>query len=106
MVFDVSDFLGCWSRPITLKVFRNFKVDFEDFEECTETTMQAVVQLARPEELKIEGVDYSKRYILIHSESAINVNNRVNFDLLDFIIISKSDYDGYGYFEAIGEEIK
>lgn len=103
---DMSDTLGCFDQKITLSLKRTFTIDFEEFEECEETEIKAVVQPAQKEDLNVSQVDWSKSYVLIHSETELTINSEFVWNSTRYRIVSLGNFKDYGYYEAIGEEIK
>ena len=103
---DMSGVLDAFSQLIPLTKKTTFTVDFDKKEECVDTTISAVVQPAQKEDLTITNVDWSKSYVLVHSKTAIDINNEITWNGRRYKIVTLGNYEDYGYFETIGEEIK
>lgn len=105
-ILDVSDALGDFEQTVTFTERRNFTVDFEEYEECTDVLIPAVIQPAQKESLNIANVDWSKEYIMIHSTQPLKINYFVTWNNKDFKIVDLGNYKDYCFYEAIGEEVK
>lgn len=106
MLPDMSDTLIEWERAIKLKVVSKTTVDFIETTIVTETPIRAVVQPADKTTLKIDSLDWSKEYVLIHKRgTGIEIDNFIEWDGRDFKIIGPNgNYNGYGFIEVVGEE--
>ena len=107
MIPNVSNALSEWEQSLKLKVICKKSVDFKDITDVKTTRIRAVVQPANKSDLKIDSLNWSKRYILIHKRGEpLAINNIVEWKCHDYKIISSTDYVEYGYSEFIGEETK
>ena len=105
-ILDMSDALDGFEQPTTLKTKRTFTVDFEEFEECTDSIISAVIQPAQKEDLNIDNIDWSKSYILAHSVEEFKINDVITWCGMDYKIISMGNFKDYCYYEGVGEEVK
>jgi len=105
-ILDMSDALSDFTQDVTFTDNSTFTVDFEEFENCTDVTIPAVIQPAQKEDLNISNVDWSKQYILIHSTQPLKINYFITWNNTQFKIINLGNYTDYCYFEAVGEEVK
>jgi hypothetical protein len=108
MLPDMSDALVEWEQQIKLKKVSDITVDFVPAKSVCVTKIRAVVQPADKSSLKIDSLDWSKSYVLIHKRgTGINMNDFIEWDNRDFKIIGPNgDYNGYGFIEVVGEETK
>ena len=89
-----------------LKVVTIESVDFVKNETTVETPIKAVITTAKPERVNPEIYDWSKKYIQVTSQSKLEKNNIVNYQGTDYCLITSSNFNDYGFFKAVGEEIK
>jgi hypothetical protein len=106
MLPDMSDALPEWSLPYTVKTVTQETQDFEPFDIVTARTISAVVQLANKEKLNPDSIDWSLRYLWIHTTSQLTVGEFIEYAGTDYKIIEPGDWQLYGYTEAIAEEVK
>jgi hypothetical protein len=106
MILDVSDALGDWVRPVTIKNVTTATVNFEPVETVTPRTVQAVVQVARPDELMKRGLDTTVEHIMYHSTANVLMKELIEFNGKDYRVIQRSAWNGYGYVEAVAAETK
>lgn len=98
---DVSSALRDWEIPVMLKTLTQETVDFVPTDVVTSSTILAVVQPVRAEDLRVETVDWSKAYIKLHTTSAIAVGQIVEYGGADYDVISVENWSAYGYYMAI-----
>lgn len=104
---DVSDVLGCFEESITFKevtVINN--ADYKRETTTVNTTKKAVIQNARPQDLKLDNLDYSLNYIQIHTKYSVDINDIVTWNGTDYKIINVIDQSNRGFYESVGEQIR
>lgn len=106
MLPNMSSTLAGWSAPYTIKTVVNTTVDFENILVVTQRTIQAVVQPAQKDKLNTEQIDWSKRYIQIHTNTQLAKGEYIVYDGEDYKIIEDGDYELYGFCEVIAEQTK
>lgn len=107
MLPDMSDVLSEWEQDVLRKVVDRQTVDFEPVDVVTAYTMRAVVQVERPENLNMDTLDWSRRYIKIHTnDDSLNVGEFLEYQGQDYKIVTDSDFSDYGFYRAIGEQTK
>ena len=106
MLPDMSDALADWERSVLHGTVTQSVVDHRVVKTYVDSTIKAVVQPADKERLNIDVVDWSKKYILLHTKVALGMGDKISVDNATYAIISASDYSKYGYYESVGEEIK
>lgn len=105
-VLDVSEALGDWLRPRTIKTVTKSTIDFHPVEVVTARTQHCMVQPARPEQLIKRQLDVKLRHVMVHSENDIDMGELIEFEGLDFRVIGPAQWTGYGYAEATAVETK
>ena len=106
MLPDMSGTLLAWQQVVKLKTATTTTVDFVKQVVVTESDIDAVVQVADKEKLNPDIVDWSLQYVLVHSDSAIEIGQFVEHKSKNFKIIDLGDYVDYGYYRAVVEEVK
>lgn len=105
-ILDLSDALTEWDRPQLIKTVTNTTVDFEPMENVAGRTQDCVVQVASRENVNNDTLDWSLEHLLIHSKSAIEIDELIEYKGRDFKIVERGPWDGYGYNEVIATETK
>lgn len=74
----------------------------------TEKTINATVQVARPDELKIDTVDFSLKYLYVHApiSSNLKINDLCEYKNKNYKCINLDPDNDYGYVECLFEEVK
>jgi hypothetical protein len=106
MLPNMSAVLTAFERPVTVKTVTKTTVNFVTVETVTTRTQQCVVQVADKEKLNSGTIDWSLEYLLVHSAGQLQVGEYVEFNGMDYKIISRGAWSGYGYTEVICEETK
>lgn len=106
MIPNMSDVLEDFSQPITVKEITTTTVDFKEVETVVELNIEAVVQVADIDKLKVDNIDYSKEYIMVHSVYPVEINNVIDWLGTDYVVVRKKNYSQYGYTEVVGEEVR
>jgi hypothetical protein len=83
-------------------------VGFDPVQTPTYQTIKATIQTADPERLRIDNVDFSLKYIYVHSlpPSVIKINDTCVYQGLNYKCIVGDKLTDYGYLESIFEEVK
>lgn len=105
-MIDVSDILDDFKQTIIYRVTTVTTVNFQPTETIIDTDIEAVVQVAQKENLNIQAIDWSKQYLQIHANDALEINQKVVYKSKEFKIIDLNDYSDYGYYEITAEEVK
>jgi hypothetical protein len=106
MLPDMSGTLLAWQQPVKRKIATTTTVDFVKQTVLSESPIEGVVQVADKEKLNPDIVDWSLEYILLHTNSAIDVGQFIEHKTKNFKIIDLGDYIDYGYYRAVCEEVK
>lgn len=107
MLPDMSDVLTEWEQSVILKTVTRTTVDFVDQIVITPKPLRAVVQVADKERLNPDEIDWSLRYILIHSKQPMQLGQYVEYQGTDYKLTQgDANYQDYGYTELVGEEVK
>jgi hypothetical protein len=106
MLPDLSGALAEWAQPIIVKTVTKATVDFEPIDQVAVRTVQAVVQPAQKRKLNPDIIDWSLKYLQVHSVSQIAVGEFIEYKGEDYKIVDDGDYDDYGFYEVIAEQTK
>lgn len=104
-IFDMDDALEEFERLVLVKtIVGETSTDFVKTQLITGREQDCVVQPANPAKLKIDNVDASKAYMLIHSRVELKLYEYVEYNGKDYKIITPADWSGYGFNVVVGEE--
>lgn len=106
MLPDMSSALSGWTQSVTLKTVTTTTIDFEPSTAIASTPIMAVVQPADKKRLNQDAIDWSLLYILVHSVTQLNVGQYIEYNGINFKLISLGAYGEYGYYEATGEQVR
>ncbi len=106
MLPNMSDVLDGFAQPLTLIEVTQEVVDYKPVNVENINEIQAVVQPADPDKIKSDKVDYSKKYIQVHTVETLKNIYICVYQGLRYKAFSIKPYSDYGYFEAIFEETK
>lgn len=106
MLPDMSDVLIEWEIPVSLKTVTRQTVDFVDADVISVETILAVVQPAQKERLNTDAIDWSLRYMQIHSRRQLSAGQFVEVDGQDYKIIEDGNYQLYGFSDVVAEQTK
>jgi hypothetical protein len=106
MIVDVSDVLIDWEQPVLIKTVTTTTIDFEPVETVTGRMQNCVVQVAEKENLNPDTIDWSKEYLMVHSQNNISIDELIEYYDADYRVISRGPWRGYGYTEVVAEETK
>lgn len=103
---NLSPILSSWTQVVGLKTVTTTTVDFVASQSVSSVNIDAVVQPAQSEVLQALEIDFSLRYIQIHTVSVLSVGKYITYNSTDYKIIQLLQYGDYGYYEAVCEEVK
>ena len=106
MLPDMSDTLDEYLQPLILVRTTENIVDFRPQVVETDVQTEAVVQPAQKEKVNPAIINWSLKYQLVHSKQEIILNDRMEYCGVKYKAVELGDYDAYGFYEAIFEEIK
>lgn len=106
MLPNMAEVLDDFLQPVKTKIVTVTTVDFVPTETIVETDILAVVQVAQKEKLNPQAIDWSKRYLQVHSKEPLDMRALVEYQGKDYKVFELNDYSDYGYYEAICEEVK
>ena len=106
MFLDMSDGLEEWSLPYSVKTVSKVTVNFVPTNKVAARTVQAVVQPAQKNKLNTSQVDWSKRYLMVHTSEPLANGELLEYQGEDYKIIDNGDYQLYGFTEAVAEQTK
>lgn len=94
------------ASPYTVKTITRQTVDFVESDVVAGRTVKALIQPARKSQLNPEMIDWSLRYITIHSLGPVDEGELIEYGGEDYKIIELGDYQDFGYTEAVAEQTK
>ena len=106
MLPDMSDTISEWSLPYPLKTVTVATVDFVEANTVVVGTVQAVIQVADKTKLNIEQIDWTLRYLLVHTADELIIGQYIEFEGGDYKIVDDGNYQLYGFSEVIAEQTK
>jgi len=106
MLPDMADVLTEWEIPVKLKTVTRQTVDFVDADVVVVSDIKAVVQVAQKERLNTDAIDWSLRYLQIHSKEQLTVGQFIEFEGEDYKIIDDGNYQLYGFSDVVAEQTK
>ena len=105
-ILDISDALTEWERQTVIKTVTETTVDFQPVAAVTGRSQLCVIQVAEKEKLNPSTIDWSLEYLMIHSKSAIDINELIEHDGCDYKVTDRGPWRGYGYTEVVAAETK
>lgn len=106
MLPNVSQALDGWTSTHRVKTVARITVDFEPADVVTGRDVEAMVQVADKTKLNAGSIDWSLRYLLVHSPDPVYVGEYIVYNGEDYKIIDDGDYQAYGFVEAVAEQTK
>ena len=106
MLPNMSSTVASFSQPITYVTVTTLLVNGIPSETKVETTINAVVEVPTAEVIANNQLSSSMNYRSIWSVSELSVGDHIKKNGKEYKIISVNDWSDYGYYEAIGEELK
>ena len=106
MLPNLSGALSGWISPYQVVSITPHTTDFTADSIETVRTIRALVQPADPERLNVDQIDWSLRYIQIHTVDALAVGEYLVSNGTRYKVISGGDWSAYGFRVATGEEVK
>ena len=106
MLPQMGKVLKRFQQPVTIKTVTQTIVDFRPVENETSLTTQAVVQPAQKKKLNPAIVDWSLKYLQVHSKDPVKIGDFFTHSGTDYKAVELGDYSNYEYYETIFEEIK
>ena len=104
---DMSDVLLDWEQDVTVSAVTTATVDFiKQAPVVVPRTQKMVVQVAQAETLNTDTVDWSLRYLQVHSREALTKGEYILYNANYYKVITCNNYLDYGYFESTAEEFK
>lgn len=106
MLPDVSEALTGWTTPQLIKTVTRTTTDFVEANTVAGRTIEAMVQVADKSKLNVESLDWSKRYLSVHSPDQISNGEYLEYEGGDYKIVDNGDWQAYGFTEAVAEQTK
>lgn len=107
-MIDVSELMfdPDFVQPVKLKDATFTTVDFEPVQLVTSNDIAACVQVAEMESLNPDQIDWSRRYLMVHSKTPLDFGQYIEYKGADYKIVRANNYNDYGYSEVVAEETK
>lgn len=102
----MSDVIEEDAIPYTVKTVSRVPVDFVPVDVVTPRTIRAIVQPAQKDALRPDSIDWSLRYLLVHTTSQLDNGEYLEYQGEDFKVIDNGNYQDYGFTEAVCEQTK
>ena len=106
MLPNMAEVLLEWEVPVTLKTVTKVTVDFVEQNSVIVIPISAVVQPAEMDKLNPDTIDWSRRYLQIHSRVELKNGQFIEYEGEDYKITADKEYMKYGYSEVVGEQTK
>lgn len=103
---NMSRAVSRWSKKIEVLRAVISTVNFEPQETIFAREIIATVQPAQKQRINPDIINWSLRYILVHSKDEMFIGEFVKHDGVVFKVIDNGDYNRYGYTESVCEEVK
>ena len=94
------------SQSVTLNRITRSVVDHRVVETLTPTPFKAVIQPAQKNKLNKAKLDFSLKYIQVHSLEEVKISDIIVHQSISYKAFENADYNDYGYYEIIMEELK
>jgi hypothetical protein len=102
----MSSALRRWERLVPIKTVTKTTMNFVETEVVTIRNQLCVVQVADKEKLNPATIDWSLEYIMVHSSVPVLIGEYVEFSGMDYKVINRGAWRGYGFDDVIAEETK
>ena len=106
MTINMADAFDGLQEQVDLVTYTTTRVDFVPTVTETVVTINAIVQVAQLDQLQFDIVDHSVEYIQVHSQTEMEIGQRIRWNNTEFKIVQRNNYVNYGYFEVICSEVK
>ena len=106
MLPNLSGTVKRFSQDVKLIRVTTSIVNHQPVETETVINIRAVVQPAQREKILKDKLDYSLRYVLVHSLDEILINDKLEHKGIIYRAIECADHSDYGYYEAVMEQQK
>ena len=109
MLPDMSMVLDAFLQSIILKIVTQISDESTSFRpelSIQNVSIKGVVQVARPQDIQKDEIDYNLRYLQVHIKEEAKINDKIEYQGQDYNVISVSNYNDYGYHELICEQSK
>lgn len=95
-----------FSIPAKLYKLTTTIVNHKPYKTAIEIPIKVVVQPAQKEKINQGKINWSLKYVQVHSLDEIRLNDILDYKNCKYQAIENSDYSEYGYYESIMEEHK
>lgn len=106
MLPNMASVLTRWAEPRTVKTVTRQTVDFIESDVVTSRTIKATIQPADKNKLNADAIDWSLKYIAVHSLDTVQNGELIEYQGEDYKIIDNGDYQAFGFTDAVAEQTK
>lgn len=95
-----------WTQSVDVFSVTETTIDFEPVYNTTQRTITGVVQPTNPSTLNIDTLDYTLKYITIHTTDALSANEFVVYKGDNYRVLNKGGWSDYTFNKVLCEEYK
>lgn len=106
MLPNLSQTVKRFSVPTQLMKVSTAIVNHKPYYTGIESNIKVVIQPAQKEKLNIDRINWSLKYIQVHSVDCIYLSDIITHKGILYQAYEDADYSDYGYYEIIMEEYK
>lgn len=106
MLPNMSRAVRRWAKKLEVINQVISTIDFEPTETITSRTVHATVQPAQKRRLNPDIINWSLKYVFIHSDPKVELGEFFSHLGIVYKIIDDGDFSRYGFTDALGEEVK
>jgi hypothetical protein len=106
MLPNMANTVQRFERPVTLHTITQANVNFRPVNTPVDSAETAVVQPANKDKINPDIIDWSLDYKQMHSRFSVKLIDQVTVDGVKYKIVESGNYNAYGYYESLLEEIK
>lgn len=106
MLPNVAPAVKRFEQTVTLRTVVVTTVDFVEMTTNTDVEIEAVIEVAKPDEILVDQVDRNISHIKVYARFTFDVGQFIIYKNKHFKIIQVSDWIDYGYSRCIASENK
>lgn len=106
MLPNLAGPIARWAAAYTVKAVTHETIDFVDEAIVVARSIRALTQVAQKNKLNPDVIDWSLRYLTVHSLDPLDNGEFLEAGGIDYKIIDNGDWQQFGYTEALAEEVK
>lgn len=106
MIPNLANTVLSFAQSCTLIRVQEMIVNYKPVFQETTLIVKATLQPAKKENLNKEKIDWSLKYLQVHSLDLIKIGDIIIHRNIKYKAIENADYNDYGFYESIMEEQK